>query len=503
VDGREDDSGLSLPGIPASDEVPAVPLARLLSVVEGAQIEGDVEGVVVRGVTFDTSQVRPGVLHCCLPGARVDGHDLAPQAVDAGATALLCERRLPLDAVQLVVGPGRARTAMAQLAAAYWGHPALALRVVGVTGTNGKTTVVHLLRAILSAHGWPTATLGTLDGPRTTPEAPLLQAELARQVRDQKAVVAMEVTSHALVQHRVDGIRFTCAVFTNLSHDHLDFHPTMEDYFAAKASLFTEERAEAGVASADDPWGRRLLEGASIPMEPFSLSEASDVRLGSFGARFQWRGRPVHLRLHGCYNVANALAAAHAASRLGVPESTIADGLSTLEGVRGRYEGVEVGQPFRVVVDYAHTPAALAAVLGAARADAGRPDAPDSVSEGRVIVVFGCGGDRDRAKRPAMAEVATRLADLTVLTSDNPRGEDPLAIIEQARAGARPGSVLVVEPDRAAAIAWSVAAARPGDVVVLAGKGHERRQETAGGSVEFDDRQVAREAIAKLLGGSP
>lgn len=463
--------------------------------LEGAHVVGDPADVVVRGVTFHTGQVRKDVLHCCLPGATVDGHDLAPEAVAAGATALLCERPLPVEVVQIVVAPGRARAAMAQLAEAYWGYPARALRVVGVTGTNGKTTVVHLLRAILSAHGWRTTTLGTLDGPRTTPEAPLLQAELARQVRDQTKAVAMEVTSHALVQHRVDGIRFGCAVFTNLSQDHLDFHHTMESYYDAKASLFTSERAEVGVAGADDPFGRRLLDEAPIPMEPFSLSEATGVELGAFGARFRWRGHPVHLRLHGCFNVANALAAAHASCQLGVPEATVAAGLSALDGVPGRYEGVDEGQPFRVVVDYAHTPAALAAVLAAARVDAGSPR-----PGGRVILVFGCGGDRDRSKRPVMGEVATRLADLTVITSDNPRSEDPLAIIREVKAGTRPGSELVVEPDRAAAIAWSVGAARPGDVVVVAGKGHERRQESAAGSIEFDDREVAREAIARLLG---
>lgn len=498
MDGRDGGSGLSASGPPASG-VRAVALTQLVSVAEGAHVVGDPRDVVIRGVTFHTAEVREGVLHCCLPGASVDGHDLAAQAVASGAVALLCERPLPLDAVQLVVAPGRARAAMAQLAAAYWGNPARALRVVGVTGTNGKTTVVHLLRAILSAHGWRTAALGTLDGPRTTPESPLLQAELARQVRDQTKAVAMEVTSHALVQHRVDGIRFACAVFTNLSQDHLDFHQTMEAYYEAKASLFTRERAEAGVAGADDSWGRRLLEDAPLAMEPFSLAEATDVELGPFGARFQWRGQPIRLRLHGCFNVANALAAAHAACRLGVPEATVATGLSALDGVPGRYEGVDEGQPFRVVVDYAHSPAALAAVLGAARLDAGRPDAG---SGGRVIVVFGCGGDRDRSKRPMMGEVATRLADLTVLTSDNPRSEDPHAIIGEVKAGTRPGSALVVEPDRAAAIAWSVGAARPGDVVVLAGKGHERRQETASGSVEFDDREVAREAITRLLGSS-
>ncbi|MBO0715360.1 MAG: UDP-N-acetylmuramyl-tripeptide synthetase, partial [Acidimicrobiales bacterium] len=415
MDGRDDGSGLSASGLPVTGG-PSIPLARLASVVEGAHVVGDPADVVIRGVTFHTGQVRKDVLHCCLPGASVDGHDLAGEAVAAGAAALLCERPLPVEAVQIVVAPGRARAAMAQLAAAYWGYPARSLQMVGVTGTNGKTTVVHLLRAILSAHGWPTVALGTLDGPRTTPEAPLLQAELARQVRDQTKAVAMEVTSHALVQHRVDGIRFGCAVFTNLSQDHLDFHHTMESYYEAKASLFSAERAEVGVAGADDPFGRRLLDEAPIPMEPFSLSEAAGVELGPFGSRFRWRGHPIHLHLHGCFNVANALAAAHAACRLGVPEATVAAGLSALAGVPGRYEGVDEGQPFRVVVDYAHTPAALAAVLGAARVDAARPwsatphgGRQDPGPEGRVIVVFGCGGDRDRSKRPVMGEVATRL----------------------------------------------------------------------------------------------
>jgi UDP-N-acetylmuramoyl-L-alanyl-D-glutamate--2,6-diaminopimelate ligase len=476
----------------SSEEDPAVPLSLLLPELGRARLTADPASVVVRGVTFDTSQLRPGVLHCCLPGAHVDGHDLAPQAVAAGAAALLCERVLPLDAPQVVVGPGQARAAMARLAAAYFGHPAQALRVVGVTGTNGKTTVVHLVKSILEAHGQNAAALGTLDGPRTTPEAPLLQAELARQRRLGTAAVAMEVTSHALVQHRVDGIRFACAVFTNLSHDHLDFHQTMEAYYSAKASLFSPERAESGVSSADDAWGRRLLASAPIPMEPYSLHEVGDLELSASGARFSWRGHRVGLRLHGRFNVANALAAAHAACQLGVPAEAVVEGLSRLTGLPGRYEEVAEGQPFRVVVDYAHTPAALEAVLAAARAEAG----PD----GRVLVVFGCGGDRDRTKRPMMAAVATRLADATVLTSDNPRSEDPLAIIEEVRAGARPGSELVVEPDRAAAITWTVQQAQPGDVVVVAGKGHEQVQETASARVAFDDRQVARAAVASRVG---
>ncbi|MGH9064740.1 MAG: UDP-N-acetylmuramoyl-L-alanyl-D-glutamate--2,6-diaminopimelate ligase, partial [Acidimicrobiales bacterium] len=466
---------------------PAIRLDQLLRTVRVLEMVGDPTVVDVSSVTFDTRCAGPGALHCCLPGTRVDGHDLAPDAVARGAVALLCERPLSVGVVQACVGPGQARTAMAQAAATLWGHPSDGLRMAGITGTSGKTTVTHLLGAVLEAHGWPTAVLGTLGGARTTPEAPVLQEALARHRDSGGVAVAMEVSSHALAQHRVDAVRYDVAAFTNLSQEHLDFHGTMEAYFQAKAALFVPERAESGLANADDPWGARLLESAPIPMAGYSVRETTDLDLAPTASRFRWRGHLVDLHLGGTFNVANAVAAARVADCLGVPAATVAAGLSSLAGVPGRFEPVDRGQPFAVVVDYAHKPAALEEVLSAARQGA-RPG-------GRVIVVFGCGGDRDRAKRPVMGEVATRLADLAVLTSDNPRSEDPLDIISEVAAGVRRRQALVVEPDRAAAIALAVDRAGPGDVVVVAGKGHERGQETRAGTRYFDDREVAAEAI--------
>ncbi|HEV2760171.1 MAG TPA: UDP-N-acetylmuramoyl-L-alanyl-D-glutamate--2,6-diaminopimelate ligase, partial [Acidimicrobiales bacterium] len=284
---------------------------------------------------------------------------------------------------------------------------------------------------------------------------------------------------------------FAAAVFTNLSQDHLDFHGTEEEYFAAKASLFEPERAAVGVINADDRWGRRLLEAAHLPTRPFSLAEAVDLHVDRSGSTFSWEGEPVRLRLAGTVNVANAVAAAAAARELGVEAPAIAEGLSNLAAVPGRNEPVDRGQPFSVLVDYAHTPDALEQTLAGARQMAG---------DGRVLVVFGCGGDRDRTKRPLMGEVATRLADLAVLTSDNPRSEDPGAIIDQVLSGVRRTEALTVEPDRRAAITLALDAARPGDIVVLAGKGHETTQVVGDKVLPFDDRAVAAEILG--TGGS-
>jgi UDP-N-acetylmuramoyl-L-alanyl-D-glutamate--2,6-diaminopimelate ligase len=381
---------------------------------------------------------------------------------------------------------------MAPVAAAFHGHPSDALRVVGITGTNGKTTVAYLVQAILEAHGWPTGVIGTLSGARTTPEAPLLQAELAGFRDEGRRAVAMEVSSHALVQHRVDAVHFAVAVFTNLSQDHLDYHGSMDAYFEAKAQLFRAERAEVAVINADDPAGRMLLERGGVRTVAYSLADAVDLEVGREGSTFRWEGVPVSLLLGGRFNVANALAAATAARELDVPAEAVAAGLAAVRGVPGRFERIEAGQPFTVVVDYAHTPDGLEQALRSAREMAG---------DGRVVVVFGCGGDRDRSKRPRMGEVATRLADMAVLTSDNPRSEDPQAIIDEVRAGVTRTDVLVVEPDRRAAIEGALAEAEAGDVVLVAGKGHETGQEQAGRVEPFDDRDVAREALAHAVGG--
>jgi UDP-N-acetylmuramoyl-L-alanyl-D-glutamate--2,6-diaminopimelate ligase len=460
----------------------------------GAGADGAPEGPMVTSVTHDSRAVRPGALFCCLVGSRTDGHAYAAGAVAAGAVALLCERPLTLDVPQVVVADARA--AMAQVAAAFFGHPSRLMSVVGVTGTNGKTTATHLLQAILEADGRHAAVIGTLSGAHTTPESTELQARLAQLAAEGTDAVAMEVSSHALVQHRVDGTWFEVVAFINLSQDHLDYHQTMEQYFAAKASLFDPARARVGVVNVDDAWGRRLLDRARLALRPFSHADAVGLEIGRDGSTFAWDGAPVHLRLSGDFNVVNALAAAASARELGVGAAAVAEGLGAVSSVPGRFERVDGGGPVAVIVDYAHTPAGLEQVLAAARRVA-----TDGDRAGRVIVVFGAGGDRDRAKRPAMGVAATRLADLAVLTSDNPRNEDPSVIIDEVRAGAVAADradALVVEPDRRAAIGLAIAEARPGDVVVIAGKGHEPVQVWEGGrSVPFDDRQVAREVLGR------
>jgi UDP-N-acetylmuramoyl-L-alanyl-D-glutamate--2,6-diaminopimelate ligase len=441
-------------------------------------------------VVHDTRRVGPGALFCCVPGSRVDGHDLAGQAVEAGAVALLVERPVDVDVPQLEVGD--VRLALGPVAAVFWGHPSRHMQVVGVTGTSGKTTVTHLLQAVLDAAGVRCGVIGTLSGARTTPEAPELQATLAAERAAGRRAVAMEVSSHGLELHRVDATRFAVAVFTNLSQDHLDFHHTMDAYFAAKARLFTPELSDRAVICADDPWGRRLLESRTIEAHPYSLANAVDLDIGPWGARFSWRGHKVDLGLAGRFNVANALAAATAAVLVGVPEATVAAGLSAARPVAGRFEPVEAGQPFTVLVDYSHKPDALSKALAASRELAGEG--------GRLSVVFGCGGDRDAAKRPLMGEVAARLADRVVITSDNPRSEDPHVIIAGVRGGVPFGAPVITEPDRGRAIEMAVRDARPGDVVLIAGKGHETVQIVGDQRFPFDDRAVARAALARLPG---
>ncbi len=437
------------------------------------------------GITHDSRAVRPGWLFCCVPGATTDGHDHAPAAVAAGATALLVERPLGLGVAEVLVSSVRA--AMGPAAAALAGHPSDRLDVVGVTGTNGKTTTVHLLAAILDHAGRPCEVIGTLTGARTTPEAPELQGRLAAAVAAGRTSAAVEVSSHALDLHRVDGTRFRVAVFTNLSRDHLDHHHTMASYFAAKARLFEPDLADRAVLCTDDPHGRLLLDAAVVPSVGYSQADAIDLRLGVDGSRFRWRGIPVEIALAGRFNVLNALAAATVAAELGLSPDQIAAGLAAAGPVPGRFERIDEGQDFLAAVDYAHTPDGLEQLLGTARELAG---------PGRVLVVFGAGGDRDQTKRPEMGEVAARLADVVVLTTDNPRGEDPAAIIDQVQHGMDAPRDLRVEPDRRAAIALAVAEARPGDVLLVAGKGHETTQTVGDSAAPFDDRVELRRALA-------
>ena len=459
----------------------AVPADLLVDLV------GNVDALELVDLTHDSREVGPGWAFACVPGEHHDGHEFAPGAVAAGATLLIVERRLPLDVAQVVVSD--VRRAMGPIAAHVHGHPATKLRVIGITGTNGKTTTTHLVGAILRAAGLDERVLGTLSGARTTPEATDLQRLLASFVREGVDAVVMEVSSHALALHRVNGVRFDVAAFTNLGRDHLDLHDSMEAYFRAKASLFTAALSDVGVTNLDDPYGRLLLDGADIEMVGYSCADALELEVDVDHHRFRWRGTPVRVPLGGRFNVANTLAALTIAGRLGIDADTAAAGLAKIEPVPGRFEVVTgPADPFTVLVDYAHTPDGLVGVLDAVRERAGA---------GRVICVFGCGGDRDRDKRPLMGAAAAEHADLVVATSDNPRHENPATIIAEAVAGidSRYRDRLTIEVDRRAGIAAALQMAREGDVVVIAGKGHETTQTIGDTALPFDDRAVARELL--------
>jgi UDP-N-acetylmuramoyl-L-alanyl-D-glutamate--2,6-diaminopimelate ligase len=464
-------------------------LALLLDEIPVREVRGD-PSVDVTGVTHDSRQVRAGMLFCCVPGRVTDGHEHAPAAVAAGAVALLCERPLDLAAAEVLVDDARA--AMGPVAAAFHGHPSRSLEVVGVTGTNGKTTTTLLVQHILNQTGHPAAAIGTLGGVRTTPEATDLQALLARLRDEGTMAVAMEVSSHALALDRVRGTRFRVAVFTNLTQDHLDFHGTLEEYFAAKARLFEPAYTDAAVVNADDPHGALLADAANVPTQTYSLRDVDDLAVGVHGSTGRWRGHALRVPLAGRFNVSNALAALTAAVALGVEPGDAVGALSSAPVVPGRFETIDTGRPFRVVVDFAHTPDGLEQALRAAR---------EITPDGRVIAVFGAGGDKDRAKRPLMGAAAARWSDVVIVTSDNPRHEDPAAIaaaIVAGAAGAAGAAAEVrVELDRRAAIALALAEARPGDLVVVAGKGHETEQVIGTRVVPFDDRLVVREELER------
>jgi len=466
-------------------------VGRLLGelIADAGLLNADVRGgsdLPITGVVYHSRSVEPGVLFCCLRGANSDGHTFAAGAVDAGAAALLVDHVLDLDVAQVVVAD--TRIAMGPIASAFFGHPSRSLTVIGITGTNGKTTTTSLLASVLVSAGMRTGVIGTLTGKHTTPEAPELQAQLAAFVTAGCAAVVMEVSSHALALHRVDGTRFALAVFTNLGRDHLDLHGTVERYFAAKAALFTPLLSAQGIANVDDPHGRLLLDAGMIPMTAFSSEDVSDLVVTPTAHEYTWRGERVRVGIGGAFNAMNSLAAAMAAVAIGLDPHVIADGLRTAPSVPGRFEPVSAGQDFDVIVDFAHTPDGLREALTAAR---------NAAADGRVIAVFGCGGDRDREKRPEMGAVAAELADRVVVTSDNPRSEDPLSIIHAIIQGV-PGDYrdhVVTEPDRRQAFAVSFQMARAGDVVVIAGKGHETTQTIGSTVVPFDDRAVARELL--------
>jgi UDP-N-acetylmuramoyl-L-alanyl-D-glutamate--2,6-diaminopimelate ligase len=482
-------------------------LARALGVRRSPE-DGQPGDPVIGSLAYDSRDVRPGTLFFCVPGFRADGHDFAPSAVAAGAAALVVERPLGVGVPELLVDS--VREAMAPLAARFYGDPAQELDVVGITGTNGKTTTSYLVRALMEASGRQCGMLGTVKSViggserpvlHTTPEAVDLQADLRAMIDGGDRACAMEVSSHALELGRAGAIPFAAAVFTNLTQDHLDFHASMEEYFSAKRRLFLDgaPTPRVSVINLDDPYGRRLAQeiGAArtYALDGEAEYRASGLRCGFEGCSFTLHTpegeREVRLPMPGRFNVANALAALAAVHSLGGRLDVLVRALEDGVRVPGRFEAVQEGQDFAVLVDYAHTPDSLENVLSAARELAGTGS-----RGGRVICVFGAGGDRDRGKRPLMGEVAARLSDLVVVTSDNPRSEDPDRIIEAITAGAGEARSLLSISDRRSAIGAAIESARAGDVLVIAGKGHEQGQELAGGvKVPFDDVAVARELL--------
>ncbi len=463
-------------------------LERLISALGPLEVRGGAP-TDITDLAYDTREVRPGALFFCAPGETVDRHDLAGEAVERGAVALVVERPLELDVPQLLVASARA--AMPIAADEFFERPTEELLLAGVTGTNGKTTTAYLLHSIFDAAGMQPGLIGTIESRiggesrpavRTTPESIDLQRTFREMLEAGDRSAVMEATSHGSVLGRLDRVRFKALAFTNLTQDHLDFHGSMDDYYEAKRRLFTEhEPAPAAAINVGDEWGRRLAEELRAldraPLLTFGLTGDAEVR------------EPPKSRLQGRFNQENTLAALAVSRLVGVPEAAIEEGLADAPSVPGRFESVDEGQPFSVIVDYAHTPDSLANVLRTAR----------ELTTGRLICVFGCGGDRDRGKRPEMGRIAAELSDVPIVTSDNPRSEDPLAIIQEILAGMDGDQE--VEPDRRAAIAKAVGLAQEGDVVVIAGKGHEQGQEFADGKIPFDDREVAREALRRL--GAP
>jgi UDP-N-acetylmuramoyl-L-alanyl-D-glutamate--2,6-diaminopimelate ligase len=474
-------------------------LERLVAALAPEAVLGSPDPVEVRDLAYDARAVTPRAAFFAVRGAQADGHDFAAEAVRNGATVLVVEHAVEPEVPQLVVPDSRA--AMATAADVFFGEPTRELEVAGVTGTNGKTTTAFLLHSILDAGERRPGLLGTVESRvggevrpvvRTTPEAIDLQRTFREMLDVGDKSVALEASSHASVLRRLDRVRFDALVFTNLTQDHLDFHGSMEDYFEAKRRLFVGAAPPPAAVNVGDSWGRRLADelehSARAPLVTFGFAEDAEIRpdglvLDGAGARFTAGGIELETSLRGRFNVENVLGAVAAGILLDLEEEEIAAGVRALEGVPGRFEAVDEGQPFTVLVDYAHTPDSLDNVLRAAR----------DIARNRLLVVFGAGGDRDRGKRPLMGKIAADLADVVVVTSDNPRSEEPVAIIQDILQGA--GMNVEIDPDRRSAITGAIGRAEEGDVVVIPGKGHEQGQEIGAEKLPFDDRTVAREAL--------
>ena len=460
------------------------------SLVMHADIPATIVGnrhAVFSGLTQDSRDVEPGDILCCVRGDLFDGHQFIQEAISRGAVAVLVDHideSIESSIVQVVVQD--VRKVLGQIASAAFRHPASSLKMIGITGTNGKTTTASILGSLLSAQGGSVYVMGTLTGERTTPESIDLHAQLRSCVDSGIDHVVMEVSSHALDHHRVDGIVFDVVVFTNLGHDHLDFHGTMENYFAAKRKLFTSERARVAVVNADDFYGHQLRTEALVPTSSYSLSNVNNVEVGASQVSFTWKNLDISLPIGGSFAVMNAIAAIVTASELGVPNDRIVSGCASVQTVPGRFESVPNETDIDVVVDFAHTPEALEGLLISAR----------EIARADLIVVFGCGGDRDHAKRSQMGDIASRRADIMFVTSDNPRSEDPERIIAEVMSGVVINHALVSSiVNREKAIESAILGAKHGDMVVIAGKGHEATQEIGGVLTPSSDVAIAAKAL--------
>ena len=461
-------------------------LSDLIANVEGSLDSNQVDPEIKR-VIHDSREVTEGDIFCCLRGETTDGHNYVQEAIASGASALFAEEASEFDIPTFLVGD--VRSELPRIASRIVGNPSKELTVVGVTGTNGKTSVVNLLSEILRKAGISTATIGTLTGKLTTPESPELQRELRRHCNSGVGVVGMEVSSHSLVQKRVEETCFSTVAFTNLSHDHLDFHGKIENYYNAKGLLFSRVFSERAVISTDEEYGQSYFEKAvSSGMEVKALSlKERDVLFDQNSSSFNWRGKRVTIPLGGPFAFSNALVSAEIAIQLGLETADIIDGLKSANPIEGRFEPLVITEGISAIIDYAHTPSALEELLEGCR----------KIATGRIILVFGCGGDRDSEKRPLMGEVASRGADVNILTSDNPRSEDAEKIISEIILGMsiNPQSVYV---DRRKAIEEAVDEAKSGDLIVIAGRGHEKYQEIKGEKVPFSDKSVLLEKVAQL-----
>lgn len=468
----------------------------------GTRFEGSDTDIV--SVEYDSRKVRPGSLFCCIRGEVADGHSFAEQAVSAGASALLCEYRLPLEVPQIIVGDSR--KGMAEIASAFYNYPQREMIMLGVTGTNGKTTTTYMIKSIAEHYGKKVGIIGTIRNmigsesvqtERTTPESVDLFALLRRMADAKCDIVVMEVSSHALEQSRVHGIRFDAALFTNLTQDHLDYHKTFDNYLNAKKILFYN--ADRRVINLDDPYARRIMEGIDTPVLTFGVKEQADIcakeiEISTAGVRFMLHTPEKDCRMNipipGLFSVFNAMGSVGLALSIGIPLDVIREGLESMTSVSGRMDPVTAGMdvPYSVFVDYAHTPDALENVLKTVH----------EFAKKRVITVFGCGGNRDRAKRPIMGSIAARLSDIAIITSDNPRNENPMDIIDSIAEGVKPTGVkYVIIENRRDAIRHALSIAEPGDVVMIAGKGHENYQEINGVKHHFDDKEIVTEFITE------